>query len=318
MKLCRVTRRGLFTTIQDLGRYGFQRFGVPVSGAMDVHAFLAANLLVGNQPNDAALEMTLKGPELLFLNATQIAVAGANFSPTVNAEPVDSWQTLAVRKGDTLSFGLAKDGCRAYLAARGGVDVPVLLGSRSTYVRGGFGGFGGRPLMEGDVVKAFPRKARLNSRLSLPPRLIPHYGREMTVEVLLGPQVSDFSDRGLAVFLSNQYIMTTDSDRMGMRFEGPEIELSAPTYMVSDATPSGSVQVPVGGTPIILMQDAQTTGGYHKIAVVTTPDISRLGQLKPHSRIRFSKVSLGSSQERLLRFRSSLDQMKDDIIASSW
>lgn len=318
MKLCRVTKRGLFTTVQDFGRYGFQRYGVPVSGAMDTHAFRAANLLVSNKPNDAALEITLMGPELLLLNATQVAITGANLSPTINGEPVDSWQTLQVRKGDALSFDLPKEGCRAYLAVNGGIDVPVLLGSRSTYLRGGFGGFSGRQLREGDVINSFEPRARLESRLSLPQELIPHYRREITVEVVLGPQVSDFTERGLTVFLSNPYTMTTDSDRMGSRLEGPEVEARGPASMVSDATPPGSVQVPIGGKPIILLRDAQTTGGYHKIAVVTTPDISRLGQLRPHSRVRFSKIPLGRSREKLLGYRKDLNRMKNEIIRSDW
>ncbi|MCW3981951.1 MAG: biotin-dependent carboxyltransferase family protein [Candidatus Bathyarchaeota archaeon] len=318
MKLCRIIRRGLFTTIQDFGRYGFQRYGVPVSGAIDPHAFLAANLLVGNKPNYAVLEITLKGPELLLLNATEIAITGANLSPAINGKPVDSWQTLRVHEGDTLSFGLPKEGCRAYLAVSGGIDVPVLLGSRSTYVRGGFGGFSGRQLREGDIVESFQPEGRLESRLSLPRELIPRYRREAAVQVVLGPQVSDFTERGLDVFLASEYTMTTDSDRMGLRLEGPGVEIRDSAYMVSDATPPGSVQVPSEGKPIILLRDAQTTGGYPKIGVVTTPDISRLGQLRPHSRIRFSKISLNKAREKLLGFRNTLNRLHNEIMSTDW
>jgi biotin-dependent carboxylase-like uncharacterized protein len=318
MKLFRVIKRGLFTTIQDFGRYGFQRYGVPVSGAIDPHAFLAANLLVGNNPNDAALEITLSGPELLLLNAAEIAVTGANLSPTLNGEPVDSWQTIRVRKGDTLSFGLSKEGCRAYLAVSRGIDVPVVLGSRSTYVRGRFGGFSGRQLKEGDVIESFEPKEQLESRLSLHQERIPHYRREVEVHVVLGPQVSCFTERGVDVFLVNPYTITSDSDRMGLRLEGLEVEVKGPAYMVSDATPPGSVQVPSGGKPIILLQDAQTTGGYPKIAVVGTPGIARLGQLRPHSKIRFSKISLDRARKELLSFRNALNWLPNEISSTDW
>lgn len=310
MKLCRVINPGLSTTVQDLGRVGFQRYGVPVSGAMDTYALMAANLLVGNQPNEACLETTLLGPELEFLNQAQIAITGAALSSTINGKSVPCWQTLQVCRGDVLSFGYLKNGCRAYLAVRRGFDVPPVLGSKSTYVRGGFGGLEGRPLRAGDIIGTCQAGKPLKSGYSMPKELIPSYSSELKVEVVLGPQSDFFTDRGLETFLSGVYTVTVESDRMGYRLEGPEVEQKEFLDMVSDAVPVGSVQVPRNGEPIIVMKDAQTTGGYPKIAVVATPDISLLGQAKPNHKIRFSKVSFRQARVKILEYLKTLRQMK--------
>jgi antagonist of KipI len=314
VKLCRVTKPGFSTMVQDLGRFGFQRYGVPFSGAMDTYAFTAANLLVGNKPSEACLETTLLGPELEFLNEAQIAIAGANFSPSVNGEKAGRWQTLQVRRGDVLSFGSPKSGCRAYLAVRGGINVPTVLGSKSTYLRGGFGGFHGRQLKAGDVLETQEPIVPLASGFTLPQELIPDYKDELTVEVVLGPQTEYFTERGLETFLSNVYEVTTESDRMGYRLEGAEVEQRGSMDIVSDAIPVGAVQVPRNGKPIILMRDAQTTGGYPKIAVVTSPDVSRLGQAKPNDRIRFSKVSPSRAREKLLECQKALSLLKGRLL----
>lgn len=314
MKLCRVIKPGLSTTVQDLGRCGFQRYGVPFSGAMDDYAFTAANLLVGNKPNDACLEITLLGPELEFLNETQIAITGATLSPTINGEKVASWRTLQICRGDVLSFGRSQSGCRAYLAVRGGIDVPVVLGSRSTYVRGGFGGFQGRRLKTGDIIEAYKTNTPLKAGFLMPHELIPHYSDELTVEVVLGPQSDYFTDRGMETFLSSTYTVTTESDRMGYQLDGSPVEQKSLMDMVSDAIPVGAVQVPRSGKPIIVMKDAQTTGGYPKIAVVITPDVSRLGQVKPNNKVRFSNISLNKARTKLLEYRKTLSQMKRKLV----
>jgi len=316
MKLCRVVKPGLFTVVQDLGRHGFQRYGVPVSGAMDAYAFVAGNHLVGNDVSDASLEVTLLGPEIEFLVESQFAVTGAALSPALNGKPVGCWQTLQVHEGDVLSFGSPRGGCRAYLAVRGGIDVPVVLGSRSTYVRGGFGGFQGRPLKAGDVIDACEPAMLLKSGLLLPQELVPRYGDEFTVEVVLGPQSECFTERGVETFLSEVYSVTAEADRMGYRLQGLEVEQTSGLRIVSDAMPVGAVQVPKSGNPIIVMRDAQTTGGYPKIAVVITPDVSRLGQAKPNTGIRFSKVSLSKAREKLLEFTKTLSQMKQRLVES--
>jgi antagonist of KipI len=316
LKLCELTKSGFFTTVQDLGRFGFQRYGVPVSGAMDTYALTAANLLVGNKPSDACLEITLIGPELLFLSEAQIALTGATFYPMVNEERVACWQTLQVHRGEVLSFGSSQNGCRAYLAVRGGINVPVVLGSRSTYVRGGFGGSQGRQLRAGDVLEAHESTAPLTSGFAVPTEAVPEYTRELLVEVVLGPQTACFTEQGLETFLSSAYEVTTESDRMGYRLDGAEVERRDLMDIVSDALPVGAIQVPRNSRPIILMRDAQTTGGYPKIAVVTTPDVSRLGQAKPRDRIRFSRVSPSKARERLLEYLKTLSLLKGKLVES--
>lgn len=313
MKLCKVIKPGFFTTVQDVGRWGFQRYGVPVSGAMDNYALVAANLLVGNKLNDACLEITLLGPELEFLSDTQIAITGAALSPTLNGGNVACWQTLQVCNGDVLSFGRLQSGCRAYVALRGGIDVPVVLGSKSTYVRGGFGGFEGRRLKTGDVIQAH-KISKLKSDFLVPQELVPCYHDELMVEVVLGPQSDYFTDQGLETLISSIYTVTAESDRMGYRLNGAKVEQKGSLKMISDAVPVGAVQVPRSGKPIIVMRDAQTTGGYPKIAVVSTSDISRLGQAKPNDKIRFSKISTSKARTKLLEYMKTLSQMKGRLI----
>jgi len=314
MKLCKVINSGLFTTVQDLGRHGFQRYGVPVSGAMDTYAFVAANFLVGNKPEDACLEMTLLGPRLEFLNESQIAIAGAALLPSINDETVSCWQTLQVDKGDVLSFSSPQSGCRAYLAVRGGIDVSTVLGSRSTYVRGGFGGFQGRKLKAGDVIEAHKPKIFPKSGLLMSHEFVPSYSNIMTIGVVLGPQSDYFTEQGMDTLLSNVYTVTTESDRMGYRLEGSRVERKSSFEMVSDAIPVGAVQAPPNGKPIIVMRDAQTTGGYPKIAVVITSDVSRLGQAKPNDKIRFSKISPNKAQTKLLEYMRKLRSMKSKLV----
>ena len=316
MKLCKVIKPGLFTTVQDAGRYGFQKYGVPVSGVMDNYAFVAANLLVDNKPNDACIEITLQGPSFEFLNTAQIAISGAALSPTVNGEKVVCWQTLQVCRGDVLSFGRPRSGCRAYLAAKGGIDVPLVLDSRSTYVRGGFGGFQGRRLKAGDVIEAYEPSILLKFGFSMPQELVPSYSNKLTIEVVLGPQSDYFTDMNIETFLSSIYTVTTESDRMGYRLDGSRVEQKGALDMVSDAIPVGAVQVPKSGKPIIMMRDAQTTGGYPKIAVVSTPDVSRLGQVKPNDKIRFSKISPSKARAKLSEYMRTLSQMKSELVES--
>lgn len=305
MKLFKVNKPGLFTTVQDSGRFGFQRYGVPVSGAMDSFAFTLANYLVRNRSNDACLEITLLAPELEFLSDSWVAITGANLSPALNGEEVACWRTLAVQNEDVLSFGQPQCGCRAYLAVRGGINVPLVMNSRSTYVRGGFGGFRGRQLKIRDIVEGFEAE-RLKKGFCLPEELIPIYPNELEVEVLFGPQTEYFTNEGREVFLSGNYVVTAESDRMGYRLDGLKVERKDSLDMISDAIPVGSVQVPESGKPIIIMRDAQTTGGYPKVGVVTTPDVSPLGQAKPNDKVKFSQASPSRARTKLLEYIKNL------------
>jgi len=313
MKVFHVLKPGLFTTVQDLGRYGYLKYGVPISGAMDTFSLVAANLLVGNNSNDACLEITFIGPQLQALTRTQFAITGGATSPQVNGQTVPMWKTLETKEGDIVSFGKMESGCRAYLSIRGGINSPLLLESRSTYVRGGFGGINGRQLKTEDIIEGFDTHL-LKVEYSIPEELVPQFTGQFTVHVILGPQEDMFTDKGISTFLSSPYKVTIEADRMGYRLEGPMIEHKAKADIISDALLPGAVQVPKNGKPIILMRDAQTTGGYTKIAVATTPDVSLLGQAKPNDVVEFSKITMQQAREKLFEYCKLLSNLSRMLV----
>lgn len=313
MKIFKVLKPGFFTTVQDLGRFGYLKCGVPISGAMDTFSHTAANVLVGNKPEDATLEVTLTGPELQALAKTQIAVTGGAVSLNINDQKAPMWQTLEVQEGDIISFGKIENGCRAYLSVRGGINVPFVLGSRSTYVRGGFGGINGRPLKSGDEIEGFT-VSLLDVQYVLPEKLVPKFTGIYHVHVVLGPQADMFSKKGVNTFFSSQYTVTPESDRMGYRLEGPAIQHKAKADIVSDTLLPGAIQVPKNGEPIIIMRDAPTSGGYAKIAVAITPDISLLGQARPGDVIAFSKITLREAQQKTREFYRLLGSLSSMLI----
>ena len=308
VKVFQIPKPGLFTIVQDLGRYGFLKYGVPISGAMDTFSLVAANLLIANNLDDACLEITLIGPELHALRKTQIAITGGVASPKINGRSVPMWQTLEVQKGDVVSFGKMESGCRVYLSIRGGINTPLVLGSRSTYVRGGFGGMNGRQLKTGDIIEGFDVNL-LKVGYSMPEELVPQFTGEFTIHVILGPQADMFTEKGINTFLSSLYRVTSEADRMGYRLEGPVVEHKAKVEIVSDALLPGAVQVPKNGEPIIIMRDAQTTGGYPKIAVAITSDISLLGQAKPDDVIMFSKITMRQAHEKICAYYKLLNTL---------
>jgi antagonist of KipI len=289
-----VERPGLLTTVQDLGRFGFQRFGMPVGGAMDSVAVRLANRLVGNPDEAAALEITVQGPELVFQTDAIIAVTGADLSPTINLKPVALWTTLAVRYGSTLAFGARRHGARAYVAVAGGIDVPVVLSSRATHIQSRTGGFEGRALVRGDTVRCghpAPAASKLLGR-TIPLTARPPYRSDPTLRAVLGPQAEYFLKDAVETLAHQRYTVCSQSDRMGYRLSGPSLVHSDASDIVSDATPPGSLQVPANQQPILLMADRQTTGGYPKIAVVITVDLPLAAQLIPGDTIGFSLVDV--------------------------
>lgn len=312
MELIEVLEPGLLTTVQDLGRYGYQRYGVPVSGALDPFALRIANLLVANDEQEAGLEMTLVGPHLLFLADAIIAIAGADLAPELNGHPVPMWRAIVAPRGSVLSFGGAREGVRSYLAIAGGLDVPPVLGSRSTHVRGRFGGLEGRPLRKGDRLhgKALAAGSPLVGRV-LPAELVPRYSHEHTIRVILGPQDDAFTERGIRTFLSAPYIVTPESDRMGYRLEGPRIEHKAGADIVSDGIPLGAIQVTGDGMPIVLLADRGTTGGYTKIATVISVDIPELAQAAPEDRVYFQAISIAEAHQLLKEREARLRQLRE-------
>ena len=316
IKVFQVLKPGFFTTVQDLGRYGYLRYGVPISGAMDTFSLVAANLLVANNPDDACLEITLIGPELQALTKTQIAITGGAASPKINGQHVPMWQTLEVQEGAVVSFGKVESGCRAYLSIRGGVDTPPVLGSRSTYVRGGFGGINGRQLKTEDIIGGFD-VSLLKVGYSMPEELVPQFTGQFKARVILGPQAGMFTERGITTFLSSQYKVTLEADRMGYRLEGPIIEHKAKADIISDALLPGAVQIPKNGKPIMIMRDAQTAGGYPKIAVIITPDVSTLGQAKTNDIIEFSKITIQQAHEKISEYYKFLNILSEMLTKKS-
>jgi antagonist of KipI len=308
-----VLKAGLFTTVQDLGRSGFLAYGVPLCGGMDQFSLVAANLIVGNAPGCACLETTIVGPELEALCGMEVAVTGAECSPRINAENVSMWRTLNLKKGDVLSFGSVRGGCRAYLSVRGGVDVPVVLGSRSTFVRGGFGGMSGRALRNGDVISRLDA-VPLRIEYSLSEKLLPRFSDCVEARVVLGPQEDMFTEEGVSMFLSGLFRITSDADRMGYRLDGPRVTHKKSADIVSDALLPGAVQVPQDGRPIVVMRDAQTTGGYSKVAVVISPDLNVLGQARPGGSVRFSRVSVREAQQRSREYLNLLNGLSRMLI----
>ncbi len=283
---------GLLTTVQDLGRFGYQRYGIPVCGALDPASLRIANILVGNGDHLAGLEITAIGPTIRFVEDTTFAVVGADLEPMLDGVATPAWESVRAAEGSTLSFGSPRDGARAYLALAGGIETPLVMNSRATDIRGGFGGFEGRALRAGDVLSTgySPYGAR-SSPNRLPPEISrqPTYGQQFTVRVVAGPQDDAFTDAGVSTLLNSEYTVSNDVDRTGCRLEGPTIEHIGGADIVSDGTAPGSVQVPGNGTPIILLADRGTTGGYTKIATVISVDIGLLAQAMPGAKIRFSR-----------------------------
>ena len=250
-----VLSSGLLTTVQDLGRRGYQRFGIPVCGALDPVSLRIANVMVGNQEGEAGLEITALGPTLRFTSDSVFALVGADFKVDVNGIEVRTWESVEVSADSVLSIGAASDGLRSYLAIAGGVDVPLVMNSRSTDLKGEFGGFEGRPLREGDSLPVgdSPHVASWSQR-GLPAGISrqPTFGQEFQIRVVMGPQEGEFTQRGVETMLTSEYTVTADSDRMGYRLEGAQIAHERGPDIVSDGTALGSVQVPGSGQPIIL------------------------------------------------------------------
>lgn len=301
-----VLNPGLLTTVQDQGRVGYQQFGVSVSGVMDPRSAALANILAGNDQGEAVLECTMMGPQLQFDKATVIAITGGDLGPTLDGKPVPNCQAVAVKAGQVLKFAGPKAGCRAFVAFAGGLDIPVTMGSRSTYMKAKIGGFQGRKLEKGDVI-GFRAPVETLKRMedrTLRPEFAPK--PVYTLRVVMGPQDDYFTDAGIDTFLSETYTVTPEFDRMGCRLDGPVIAHKEGGDIISDGIAFGAIQVPSAGTPIIMLGDRQTTGGYTKIAAVITADFRVLAQLKAGDKVRFVKVPVEYAQGLLLAQRSAL------------
>ncbi len=306
----KVIKPGMLSTFQDTGRHGFQHWGVPVTGVMDEDAHALCNLLVGNPYTFSTLEMTLQGPTLHFQAKAVIALAGADLGAELDAIPLKTGVAALVSPGSTLSFGKRRQGARGYLAVGGGFLLHPLMNSTSTYSRGGFGGLRGRALQAGDLIP-------ICSSFANPPRISPRSSFGLyeavacePIRVIAGREWKDFSAESQEYFVSRDYTLTGDSDRMGYRLEGTPLKLSSPKELLSESVAFGTVQVPPSGKPLILMADRQTTGGYPRIAQVISVDLPRLAQLLPGDKLQFSLIDLSTAEALLLTRARTLKAME--------
>lgn len=298
----RIESPGLLTTVQDLGRYGYQRFGMPVSGAADVFSMQLANLLVGNDQGLAVLEATLTGPQIRLVQDGYAAVCGGGMTPLLNGKEVPAHMTLEVRAGDLLSFEASPAGCRAYIAFDGGLAPDAIMGSRSTYLSAAIGGLKGRPLRVGDTIPLGSTRKKVTMK-QVPASLLPGLAGPVEIRVMPGPESSRMTFEGLKNLMTGEYEVTSDSDRMGLRLKGEPVALCEPGYqIISSGVVAGTMQVPGNGQPIWLLADSQTTGGYARVAVAATVDMTLLAQLRPGDMLTFAEISCEEAQ-RLFRQR---------------
>jgi antagonist of KipI len=288
--VCEVLNGGVQATVQDLGRSGYAAVGVPRAGAMDRFALTSANLALGNAANTAAVEILLGGLTLHFLASARIAIAGADLEVVLDDVALSNWHTYTVPAGARLHFGGRINGARAYLAIAGGLAVGPVLGSRSTYLGGGWGGFEGRPLRAGDVLDGLPTSHAAHA-LPQPPEYRPPYSRFPTLRCVVGPHHDAFEPSAYHTFFDGVYRLSPACDRMGYRLDGPQVATTKQA-LASAGVIAGCVQIPPNGQPIILMAEAQTTGGYPVIATVIGPDLPLAAQLLPGDKLRFQPVTV--------------------------
>jgi biotin-dependent carboxylase-like uncharacterized protein len=320
----RVNKPGLLTTVQDTGRFGEYAIGMPPSGAMDVFSYQIGNYLVGNEEGAAGLEITYFGPELEFTENAVIAITGAEMPPKLNGEEAPTWETLAVEAGDVLSFDYLKNGARSYLAVAGGIDVPVFLHSRSTYTLIGLGGHEGRALKEGDELKVGESGDRSDRvGMAVAEAQIPKFTRKAEIRVIIGLASYRLTRESMQTFLNTEWTVTPDADRIGYRYRGGELEFvereqpagagSDPANVVDLGYPVGSIQVPGGVEPIVLLNDAVTGGGYATIGTVISVDRDRLAQTKTNDKTRFRSVDLEEALKARRERRQQMAEIKQAL-----
>lgn len=316
VQLLKVLTPGTLTSVQDLGRYGHGRYGVAPSGALDSFSLRIANLLVGNREPQACLEAMLTGPKIQFLTETVVAVTGGDLVPQRNRHPIDMWRSHVFRSNDVLTFKAAVNGFRTYIAVGGGIGVPAVMGSRSTNLTSGFGGCDGRALRANDILCSESTDADLAvAGRSFDSRFRPAYANKWTLRVIWGPQDGHFPHESRDLFVNAVYQMSPQSDRTGIRLEGPVIDRKPEVKesIISEGVISGSIQIPGDGKPILILGET-VTGGYRKIATVISADLPLLGQIKPGDDIQFEAVSLEGAhqalraqEEKIRSFRENLD-----------
>jgi antagonist of KipI len=311
-----VQRAGFQTSVQDLGRTGFRQFGVSTSGALDPFALRVANLLVGNDEGAAGLEITLGGLQLRFEDHRIVAWCGGEFDVRIGSQALPAGHVAHLQSGEELKLGRAQLGCRCWLAISGGIDAPVVLGSRSTDLRANFGGLEGRALCDGDRVSLGTfRRSETAATEDISSWAGPHDWVSPTkqypvLRFVRGVDWNRFNGSTLQRFTSEAFSVSPDSDRMGVRFDGPELKREDETDLISEAVAPGTIQVPPSGKPILLLGDCQTIGGYPKIAHVITVDLGIAAQLRPGDRVRFSEVSLQDANRLLMERERDLERFR--------
>ncbi len=291
MAKIRIIKAGLQTMVQDNGRWGYQQFGMPVSGAMDIYSLNLANKLVNNNLNEACLEATIDGPTIEFDSDTYISICGANMQAQINKSGVEMYKALKVKSGDVLSFKGLINGCRTYIAFSGGICVSEVMGSKSTYLRGKIGGFNGRELKAGDELEIGANN--FNPEIQEISREEIHELKDcFTARIIAGPESGYFTLKGLETFLYSEYTLSQQCDRMGYKLSGAKIKHKSKAEIISSGIAFGTIQVPSHGEPIIMMADRQTTGGYPRIACIVSEDLPYIAQLKPGDKLRFKEVKL--------------------------
>ncbi|WP_316840000.1 biotin-dependent carboxyltransferase family protein [Pedobacter gandavensis] len=310
----KVIKAGMLTTVQDLGRTGYRKDGLTVSGAMDEDALRLGNLLLGNAAGEAGLECTLTGPEILFESDALIAITGADLSAKIDGLPAELWRPLLLTKGSVLTFGQAIAGCRTYLSVQGGFDLSPVLGSLSTYLPAGFGGFEGRALKKGDRIAFKLEVPHLPVAMNwtLSKDLYTPTDKNI-IRVMKGPEFELFGEKSLADLFISPFSISKAADRMGYRLEGPVLQLKTAKEMLSSAVTFGTVQVTSEGSPIVLMADHQTTGGYPRILQVLRTDLGKLAQLHSGAQIQFELLSLKQAQTLLIAREQEINQLKQSL-----
>ena len=314
--MIRVRQPGIQTTVQDLGRPHWQEAGVPVGGAMDAQAHRIANLLVGNDADAAALECMLGGVALQFSTAALVALAGRDITASLDGTPIVPWRAFRAAEGAVLAL---HTGCRTTIAVAGGIDVPVILDGRGTSLRAGFGGWQGRAIRRDDELplgQPSPIADRIDDHLACAsltvarwgagPDLLPAYNDAPTVRIIEGPQLTELDDASRALFLGDSFRIAPDSDRMGFRLTGHTLRLTTSREMLSSGVTAGTIQLPPGGAPIVLMADRQTTGGYPRLGDVIAADLPLMAQLRPGDSVRFALTQLGVAHDHYRRIEHDL------------
>lgn len=322
--MIKVLKPGLQTTVQDRGRIGYYEIGMPPSGAMDQYAFNIANRLVGNKENAAVLEITYMGPELEFQQDAVIAITGGEIPPKINGVSVPLWSTIEVQAGDVLSFDFVKSGARTYLAVKGGIDVPIVQNSRSTYTLCGIGGYEGRALKEGDILQiGSDFEANILAGTTIPDSFIPKYGKNHEIRVVIGLCSYRLTEESKERFLTVEWTVTPEANRVGYRFKGESLDFvprdqpfgagSNPSNVVDMGYPIGSIQIPGGIEPIALMHDAVTAGGYATVATIISADLNRMAQVKTNDKVRFVPVTVDEAIQARRKLKKQLAQIQDII-----